>query len=56
MSNEIKVLTLGIASTHCYILADTETSEALVIDPVDEAARNYCRSVTTHGYCPVIWN
>jgi hydroxyacylglutathione hydrolase len=38
MSIEIKVLTLGIASTHCYIVADTETNEALVIDPVDEAA------------------
>jgi len=37
MSVEIKVLTLGIAATHCYIIGDTETGQALVIDPVDEA-------------------
>jgi len=37
MKIEIKMLTMGIASTHCYIVADTETNEALVIDPVDNA-------------------
>lgn len=37
MTIEIKILTLGIASTHCYIVADTDTNEALVIDPVDKA-------------------
>jgi hydroxyacylglutathione hydrolase len=37
MSIEIRILTLGIASTHCYILGDTETNEAVVIDPVDQA-------------------
>ena len=37
MSIEIRILTLGIAVTHCYIVADTDTNEALVIDPVDEA-------------------
>jgi glyoxylase-like metal-dependent hydrolase (beta-lactamase superfamily II) len=37
MAVEIKRLTLGIASTHCYIVGDTDTNEALVIDPVDNA-------------------
>jgi len=37
MSIEIKALTLGIAATNCYIVADTDTKNALVIDPVDEA-------------------
>jgi glyoxylase-like metal-dependent hydrolase (beta-lactamase superfamily II) len=41
MTIEIKVLTLGIASTNCYIVGDTETSEALVIDPVDNAPLLY---------------
>jgi hydroxyacylglutathione hydrolase len=37
MTIEIKTLTLGIAATKCYIVGDTETKEALVIDPVDNA-------------------
>ncbi len=37
MTLEIKMLTLGIAATNCYIIGDTETHEALVIDPVDNA-------------------
>jgi hypothetical protein len=37
MSISIKVLTLGIASTNCYIVGDTETNNAIVIDPVDAA-------------------
>lgn len=37
MTIEIKILTLGIAATHCYIVADTQTNHALVIDPVDNA-------------------
>lgn len=37
MSIEIRILTLGIASTHCYILGDTDANEAVVIDPVDQA-------------------
>jgi hydroxyacylglutathione hydrolase len=37
MTIEIKVLTLGIASTNCYIIGDTESKEAVVIDPVDQA-------------------
>src|SRR5512133_419101 len=38
MTIEIKRLTLGFAATHCYILGDTETQAAVVIDPVDQAA------------------
>lgn len=37
MSISIKVLTLGIASTNCYIIGDTVTQSAVVIDPVDDA-------------------
>lgn len=37
MTIEIKRLTLGIAATHCYIVGDTHTNEALVIDPVENA-------------------
>lgn len=37
MSVEIRILTLGLATTHCYILGDTDTNEAVVIDPVDQA-------------------
>jgi hydroxyacylglutathione hydrolase len=37
MTIEIKQLTLGIASTNAYIIGDTETKEAIVIDPVDSA-------------------
>src|SRR6185369_17137346 len=41
MSVEIRILTLGLAVTHCYILADTDTHEAVVIDPVDQAPLIY---------------
>lgn len=38
MDIEIKVLpNLGLASTNCYIVADPNTNEALVIDPVYNA-------------------
>jgi glyoxylase-like metal-dependent hydrolase (beta-lactamase superfamily II) len=41
MAIEIKVLTLGIASTNSYLVADTDTHEAVLIDPVDEAPLLY---------------
>lgn len=37
MSIEIRMLTLGIAATNAYIVSDTSTGEAIVIDPVDDA-------------------
>jgi glyoxylase-like metal-dependent hydrolase (beta-lactamase superfamily II) len=37
MSIEIKYATLGLASTNAYLIADTETNEAILIDPVDQA-------------------
>ncbi|QPC80859.1 MBL fold metallo-hydrolase [Phototrophicus methaneseepsis] len=37
MTIEIKQATLGLASTNVYIVGDTETKEAVVIDPVDDA-------------------
>jgi hydroxyacylglutathione hydrolase len=39
MTLEIAMLTLGIVATNCYIVADSDTGEAVVIDPVDDAAR-----------------
>lgn len=37
MSIEIRMLTLGIAVTNCYIVGDTVTKDAVLIDPVDDA-------------------
>lgn len=37
MSIEIKYVTLGLAQTNAYLVADTETNEAILIDPVDQA-------------------
>jgi hydroxyacylglutathione hydrolase len=37
MTLNIKRLTLGIASTNCYIIGDEDTKKAILIDPVDEA-------------------
>src|SRR5579862_6808411 len=37
MSIKIHMLTLGVVRTHCYILGDTQTNEAVVIDPADSA-------------------
>lgn len=37
MSIEIKILTLGLAATNCYIIGDTISNQAVVIDPVDQA-------------------
>lgn len=37
MTIQIRMMTLGLAATNCYIVGDTEAQEALVIDPVDDA-------------------
>jgi glyoxylase-like metal-dependent hydrolase (beta-lactamase superfamily II) len=37
MKLEIRILTLGLAVTNCYLLADTQARTAVVIDPVDQA-------------------
>lgn len=37
MTIEIKRLTLGMVSTNAYLVGDTETNEAILIDPVDNA-------------------
>lgn len=34
---EIRTLTLGFVDTNCYIVGDTDTREALIIDPVDDS-------------------
>lgn len=36
MTVEIRILTLGIAATNAYLVANTNTNEAVLIDPVDE--------------------
>lgn len=41
MTIEIKIATLGIASTNAYLIGDTETNEAVLIDPVDNAPLLY---------------
>lgn len=41
MSVRIKRFTLGIAQTNAYLIGDTETAQAIVIDPVDDAQRIY---------------
>src|SRR5262245_38553761 len=38
MAIKIDMLTLGMLSTNCYILGDTDTNEAVVIDPSAEAS------------------
>lgn len=35
---EIRGLTLGIAATNAYIIGDTSTGDAVLIDPVDDAS------------------
>lgn len=37
MTLEIKVLNLGLLKTNAYIIADIETKNAVLIDPVDQA-------------------
>jgi hydroxyacylglutathione hydrolase len=37
MTIEIRIMTLGMVSTNAYLVADSETQNALVIDPVDDA-------------------
>lgn len=37
MTLEIRMHTLGMASTNAYIIGDTDTNEAVLIDPVDDA-------------------
>lgn len=37
MGIDSRVLNLGIAATNCYIVGDTTTGDAVLIDPVDDA-------------------
>lgn len=37
MASEILKLTMGLLQTNCYLVGDTATGQALVIDPVDRA-------------------
>src|SRR5579863_7551162 len=38
MSVKIHLLNLGVVRTNCYIVGDTDTGDALVIDPADDAS------------------
>lgn len=37
MAIEIRKMTLGAVATNAYLIGDTETNEAILIDPVDDA-------------------
>ena len=41
MTIHVKILTLGPIATNAYLLGDTESGEAVLIDPVDEAPTLY---------------
>lgn len=41
MTIEVKSLTLGVVATNTYLIGDTETGEAILIDPVDDAPLLY---------------
>ncbi|MFN8531699.1 MAG: MBL fold metallo-hydrolase [Anaerolineae bacterium] len=41
MPIEIRYTTLGIAATNAYLVADSETKEAILIDPVDQPESLY---------------
>lgn len=49
MAIEIVTLTLGIVQTNCYIVADTGSGAAVVIDPADDAAA-ILQAVKAHGW------
>ena len=49
MALEVVMMTLGIAQTNCYILGDTETKAAVVIDPSDNAAA-IMQQITDRGW------
>ena len=49
MKAEILTLTLGAFATNCYIVGNPATGQALVIDPVDDAAR-LVRSARSAGW------
>jgi glyoxylase-like metal-dependent hydrolase (beta-lactamase superfamily II) len=37
MTLKVKMLTLGMIATNCFVIGDDETKDAIVIDPADEA-------------------
>jgi glyoxylase-like metal-dependent hydrolase (beta-lactamase superfamily II) len=37
MALKVKMLTLGMISTNCFVIGDEETKDAIVIDPADDA-------------------
>jgi glyoxylase-like metal-dependent hydrolase (beta-lactamase superfamily II) len=39
MAIEVKALMLGMVNTVCYVVGDTDSGHALVIDPADDAGR-----------------
>ena len=47
MTIEIKILTLGMVATNCYIIGDTKTNEAVVIDAADSIDRVHQEIVKT---------
>lgn len=49
MAFEIRVFNLGMAATNCYIIGDTETRDAVLIDPVDEPEL-LLKAITDEGW------
>lgn len=49
MSLEILKLTLGPVATNCYIVGDTDSNDAIVIDPSDRASL-ILQTVQDHGW------
>ncbi len=57
---QIECAVLGMISTNCYFLINTETNETIIVDPADNASdiRNWCRNngrkpaaiLLTHGH------
>ncbi len=48
MSIQIKMMTLGMFSTNSYVITDSESKQAVLIDPVDDAPTLY-RAVQESG-------
>lgn len=48
---EIKSFLLGMVATNCYLLANKETKEVLIVDPADDALR-ISNAIETEGWTP----
>ncbi|MCU0476300.1 MAG: MBL fold metallo-hydrolase [Anaerolineae bacterium] len=49
MPHVIHTLTLGLVETNCYLIADTDTGDCIMIDPVDEP-QTLLDHIAQHGW------